>query len=93
MPFWIGYTGRREGSDGNYYHLPYGPTNRGRLNQTPKVVTANKAAAEVRSKILRKMRDLVRQTNHAESRWDALEDYIKRMAKRAPANKGGLGRK
>lgn len=57
-------------------------------------MTANKAAAEVRHKIKRKMRDLENQHMvFAEQRWTVLREYIDGMAKRASAKRGGLGRK
>ena len=92
MPFWIGYTGIRGedvGVDPEGYPLPDGTTNRGRLNQTPKVMTANKAAAEVRHKIKRKINELDPQGT--DIRMNKLRAYILDMAKRASAKKGGLG--
>lgn len=56
-------------------------------------ISANKAAAEVRSKILRKMRQLTGNDEHCVWYWNELRAYIKSMAKRASAKKGGLGRK
>lgn len=73
------------------YVLPDHPTNRGRLNQT--IMTANKGAAEVRHKILRKMRQMDNEILSNHERWNELRDYIKGMAKRAGAKKGGLGRR
>jgi len=98
MPFWIGYTGIRGedvGAEPDYaFALPDGSTNRVRLNQLPKVMTANKGAAEIRSKILRKMRELEGDTmHHNADKWSELRAYIKGMAKRASSKKGGLGRK
>lgn len=55
-------------------------------------MTANKGAAETRHKILRKMSELEDVPNFAE-RWGKLRVYIKGMAKRASAKKGGLGRR
>lgn len=59
-------------------------------------MTANAAAAEVRHAILRKMRYLEQATAPyitMTHRWGILSDYIKGMAPRASAKKGGLGRK
>lgn len=60
-------------------------------------MTANKAAAEVRSKILRKIRKLELEPGLScqfyHFKWEKLKDYIKGMAKRASVKKGGLGRK
>lgn len=52
-------------------------------------MTVNKAAAEIRHKILRKMRDI----QNDPSRWEKLREYINGMAVRASKKKGGLGRK
>jgi len=59
-------------------------------------VTANAAAAEIRGKILRKMKEL--DSNSAYSlngmwSWEMLRNYIKSMAARASKKKGGLGRR
>ena len=60
-------------------------------------ISANAAAAEVRHKILRKMRELdseyVRGKSSTDRCWNLLREYIKGMAKRASAKSGGLGRK
>lgn len=56
-------------------------------------MTANKAAAEVRHKIKRKMRVLDATTNDHSWRWAQLRMYIDGMAKRASSKRGGLGRK
>lgn len=63
-----------------------------------KKITANKAAAEIRHKILRKMEELENTSEKGNTktlfwRWDELKSYIKGMATRASAKKGGLGRK
>ena len=58
----------------------------------PKKLTANRGAAEVRRLILRKMDELDK-TKLDEGRWEALRRYIKKMAVRASAKKGGLGRR
>ena len=71
-------------------------------------MTANKADAEVLHEILRKIKELEDKTCEQEHpsndaykdfcktlfwRWNSLKRYIKGMAKRASAKKGGLGRK
>jgi len=55
-------------------------------------MTANKAAAETRHEILRKMDELEGEGIYSDQ-WEKLRKYIKGMAKRASAKKGGLGRK
>ena len=76
---------RYENHSMDSYPLPDGATNRGRLNN----MTANKAASEIRHKIIRKMKTLDRKKD----RWFLLYEYIDSMAKRASKKKGGLGRK
>lgn len=58
-------------------------------------MTANKAAAEVRSKIVRKVRAIERKYSHLQINrgWTELKAYLYGMAKRASAKRGGLGRK
>ena len=62
-------------------------------------MSANAAAAEIRHKILRKMRELETTTKDGFgsgitfAKWNTLKEYIKGMAKRASKKKGGLGRK
>ena len=58
-------------------------------------LTANKGAAEIRSKILRKMHSLELMCDQYgyEPLWQQLRIYIIGMATRASAKKGGLGRK
>jgi hypothetical protein len=63
-------------------------------------MTANKAAAEIRHKILRKMSELERKTTKDslgrfsyEALWEELRIYIYGMADRASKKRGGLGRK
>ena len=62
-------------------------------------MTPNKAAAEVTHKVLRKMAALELKTTTKGSRfpyealWEELRIYLKGMAMRASAKKGGLGRK
>jgi hypothetical protein len=58
---------------------------------TPPRITANKAAAEIRHKILRKMDELIAQDSSFEIKWEELIRYISGMARRASAKKGGLG--
>jgi hypothetical protein len=58
-------------------------------------VTANKAAAETRSKIKREMVRLEEKTKEGiayEAIWQQLRVFIDGMAKRASAKKGGLGK-
>ena len=57
-------------------------------------ISANKAAAEVRHEILRKMNALEKQFPEFDraTLWEKLRRYIKGMARRASAKKGGLGR-
>jgi hypothetical protein len=58
-------------------------------------VTANKAAAETRSKIQREMVRLEEKTKQGiafEAIWQQLRIFIDGMAKRASAKKGGLGK-
>jgi len=68
------------------------------MNATERLqITANKAAAEVRHKIKRKMQELESRyypgKDEWERRWLDLHSYIDGMAKRASAKPGGLGRK
>jgi len=85
------YSGRREEYESG--PLPVGMTNRGRLNQMKTPMSANKAAAEIRHKILRRISEL--------DSWDIdktefvklLVKYIRGMASRASKKKGGLGRR
>lgn len=58
-------------------------------------MTANKAAAEIRHKIIRKMEELesVKHVYSFTDRWRLLREYIEGMAKRASAKPGGLGRR
>ena len=60
--------------------------------QSNMIIGKNKAAAEIRHKILRKMNELDK-TKLDEARWENLRVYIKGMAKRASAKHGGLGRR
>ena len=67
-----------------------------RTDDSVPIMRANTAAAEIRHKILRKIRELenVSKTygNCHRSLFE-LKEYIKGMTKRASAKKGGLGRK
>lgn len=61
-------------------------------------MTKNQAAAEVRHEILRKMKRLESLASGKdgydyEALWQELRIWIKGMASRASAKKGGLGRK
>lgn len=69
------------------YVLPDGATNRGRLN-----MTANRGAGETRSKILRKIREIER-AGLGSAGMRLPQEYVKGMAQRAGAKKGGLGRR
>lgn len=54
-------------------------------------MTPNKAAAEVRHKIRRKINEL--DPSHVDWKMNQLLVYMDGMAKRASVKKGGLGRK
>lgn len=57
-------------------------------------MTANKAAAEIRHKILRKMSELeLKYDSDGGVMWEPLREYVKGMAPRASKKRGGLGRK
>ena len=65
------------------------------MNQTnmPKTISKNKAAAEVRHKIKRKMLELEKHGDSFMAMWSRLRAYIDDMADRASKKPGGLGRK
>ena len=62
---------------------------------TKRKLTPNRAAAEVRHEIRRKMAELDRDfpmDTLAATKWGMLRDYIIKMAQRASRKKGGLGK-